>query len=146
MCSSDLYTTQPTAGIRAAADLQIIAGANPIALQAQYPTREAADKALEQSFARMTSAYEANDALYYLDASRDYDPSPGLEKITVPVLWVNSADDFINPPELGLAERMVKRMPMARFVLIPASVETRGHGTHTSARFWKTDLAKLLSQ
>lgn len=140
------YTTQPIAGIRAAADLQIIAGANPIALQAQYPTREAADKALEQSFARMTSAYEANDALYYLDASRDYDPSPGLEKITVPVLWVNSADDFINPPELGLAERMVKRMPMARFVLIPASVETRGHGTHTSARFWKTDLAKLLSQ
>ena len=94
----------------------------------------------------MTSAYEANDALYYLDASRDYDPSPGLEKITVPVLWVNSADDFINPPDLGLAERMAKRMPHARFVLIPASVDTHGHGTHTWAKFWKADLAKLLAK
>jgi len=140
------YTTQPMAGIRTAADLQIIAGANPMALQAQYPTREATEKALDQSFARMTGGYEANNALYYIDASRNYDPSPGLEKITVPVLWVNSADDFINPPELGLAEQMVKRMPKARFVLIPASTETRGHGTHTSAKFWKADLAKLLAQ
>lgn len=140
------YATQPMAGIRTAADLQIIAGANPMALQAQHPTREATEKALDQSFARMTGGYEANNALYYIDASRDYDPSPGLEKITVPVLWVNSADDFINPPELGLAEQMVKRMPRARFVLIPASTETRGHGTHTSAKFWKTDLAKLLAR
>jgi homoserine O-acetyltransferase len=140
------YTTQPMAGIRAAADLQIIAGANPMALQAQYPTREATEKALDQSFARMTGGYEANNALYSIDASRNYDPSPGLEKITVPVLWVNSADDFINPPELGLAEQMVKRMPKARFVLIPASTETRGHGTHTSAKFWKADLAKLLAR
>ena len=100
---------------------------------------------MDQSFAR-ASRVDANDAIYYLDASRNYDPSPALEKITAPVLWVNSADDFINPPELGLAETMVKRMPRARFVLIPASVETRGHGTHTSARFWKADLAKLLAQ
>ena len=140
------YTTPPIAGIRTAADLQIIAGANPMALQAEYPTREATETALDRYFARMISAYEANDALYYLDASRNYDPSPGLEKITVPVLWINSADDFINPPELGLAEQMVKRMPKARFVLIPASTETRGHGTHTAAKFWKTDLAKLLAQ
>jgi homoserine O-acetyltransferase len=140
------YTTQPMAGIRAAADLQIIAGANPMALQAQHPTREATEKALDQSFARMTGGYEANNALYSIDASRNYDPSPGLEKIAVPVLWVNSADDFINPPELGLAEQMVKRMPRARFVLIPASTETRGHGTHTSAKFWKADLAKLLAR
>ncbi len=140
------YTEQPMAGIRAAADLQIVAGANPMALQAQYPTREATEQALEKAYARMTGSYEANNALYYLDASRNYDPSPGLEKITVPVLWINSADDFINPPELGLAEQMVKRMPKARFVLIPASTETRGHGTHTAAKFWKADLAKLLAQ
>ncbi|CAN5443601.1 alpha/beta fold hydrolase [soil metagenome] len=139
------YTVQPAAGVRTVADLLILAGANPLALQAKYPNREAAEKALDQSFAQ-ASRIDANDALYYIDASRDYDASAALEKITVPVLWVNSADDFINPPELGLAETMVKRMPRARFVLIPASTETRGHGTHTAAKFWKADLAKLLAQ
>lgn len=139
------YVEQPMAGVRTVVDLLILAGANPVALQAQYPTREATDKALEQSFAAR-SRIDANDALYYIDASRNYDPSPALEKITVPVLWVNSADDFINPPELGLAEQMAKRMPRARFVLIPASAETRGHGTHTAAKFWKDDLARLLAQ
>ena len=140
------YTAQPMAGLRTVTNLLILAGANPLAQQAQYPTREATEKALEQSFNARIGAIDANDALYYIDASRNYDPSPALEKITVPVLWVNSADDFINPPELGLAEQLVKRMPKARFVLIPASTETRGHGTHTAAKFWKADLAKLLAQ
>ena len=140
------YTAQPLAGLRTVTNLLILAGANPLAQQAQYPTREATEKALEQSFNARIGAIDANDALYYIDASRNYDPSPALEKITVPVLWVNSADDFINPPELGLAEQLVKRMPKARFVLIPASTETRGHGTHTAAKFWKADLAKLLAQ
>ncbi len=140
------YTAQPMAGLRTVTNLLILAGANPLAQQAQYPTREATEKALEQSFNARIGAIDANDALYYIDASRNYAPSPALEKITVPVLWVNSADDFINPPELGLAEQLVKRMPKARFVLIPASTETRGHGTHTAAKFWKADLAKLLAQ
>ncbi|ATC33087.1 hypothetical protein CA606_12545 [Caulobacter vibrioides] len=140
------YTTQPLAGLRTVTNLLILAGANPLAQQAQYPTREATEKALEQSFNARIGAIDANDALYYIDASRNYDPSPALEKITVPVLWINSADDFINPPELGLAEQLVKRMPKARFVLIPASTETRGHGTHTAAKFWKADLARLLAQ
>lgn len=140
------YTAQPLAGLRTVTDLLILAGANPVAQQAQYPTREATEKALDQAFNARIGAIDANDALYYIDASRNYDPSPALEKITVPVLWVNSADDFINPPELGLAEQLVKRMPKARFVLIPASTETRGHGTHTAAKFWKADLAKLLAQ
>jgi homoserine O-acetyltransferase len=138
------YTEQPAAGLRTVTNLLILAGANPMALQAQYPTREATEKMLEQSFA--SRKMDANDALYYIDSSRNYDPSSALEKITVPVLWVNSADDFINPPELGLAEQLVKRMPRARYVLIPASAETRGHGTHTAAKFWKADLAKLLAQ
>lgn len=140
------YKTQPLAGLRTLTDLLILAGANPLAQQAQYPTREATEKALDQAFNARIGAIDANDALYFIDASRNYDPSPTLEKITVPVLWVNSADDFINPPELGLAEQLVKRMPKARFVLIPASTETRGHGTHTAAKFWKADLAKLLAQ
>jgi homoserine O-acetyltransferase len=139
------YKEQPRAGIRTVADLLILAGGNPMAMQAQFPTRAATEAALDQSFAR-ASRIDANDALYYIDSSRNYDPSAGLEKITVPLLWVNSADDFINPPELGLAEQMVRRMPRARFVLIPASTGTRGHGTHTVAKFWKADLAKLLDE
>jgi homoserine O-acetyltransferase len=140
------YKAQPLAGLRTVTDLLILAGLNPVAQQAQNPTREATDKALDQAFNARIGAIDANDALYYIDSSRNYDPSPALEKITVPVLWVNSADDFINPPELGLAEQLVKRMPKARFVLIPASAETRGHGTHTAAKFWKADLARLLAQ
>jgi len=138
------YTDQPAAGARTAADLLILAGINPLAMQAQLPTRAATEAALDTAFARARQI-DANDALYYLDASRNYDPSPALERITVPVLWINSADDFINPPELGLAERLVRRMPRARFILIPASTETRGHGTHTWARFWKADLVRLLA-
>ncbi len=84
--------------------------------------------------------------IYYLNASRNYDPGPRLESITDPVLWINSADDYINPPELGIAEKMVKRMPHAKFVLIPISDETRGHGTHTAAAVWKDYLAEFMVQ
>ncbi|MEN3747491.1 alpha/beta fold hydrolase [Sphingomonas sp. HF-S3] len=139
------YTTQPIAGLRTAAALSVIAGGNVVALQANFPTREAADKALDEAFAVRGRGGDANDALYFYDSSRNYDPSAQLERITVPVLWINSADDFINPPELGIAEREVKRMPRARYILLPATTETKGHGTHTWARFWKNDLAQLLA-
>ncbi len=138
------YTAQPAQGMRTQRDLSLIAGSNPVAWQAQYATREAAEAflaAAETAYA----ANDANDTIYQLDASRDYDPSAGLARITVPVLWINSADDFINPPELGLAQRQVRQMPRARFVLIPASPETKGHGTHTWAKFWKGDLTRLLA-
>ncbi len=82
--------------------------------------------------------------IYYFNASRNYDPSPHLESITAPVLWINSADDYINPPELGIAEKMVKRMPNARFILLPISDATRGHGTHTVAAVWKDYLADFM--
>ena len=140
------YTVQPAQGLRTSTYLSIIAGANALGLQVKYPTRAAAEAALDASFAAGSRGIDANDRIYQLDASRTYDPSANLEKITVPVLWINSGDDFINPPELGLAETMVRRMPRARFVLIPASPETRGHGTHTSAKFWKADLARLLAE
>lgn len=137
------YSSEPAAGLRTAADLGIIAGANALGLQSQFPTRVAAEAALAKAMKRPQN--DANDTIYQLDASRTYDPSKDLERITVPVLWVNSTDDFINPPELRIAETQVKRMPRARFVLIQGTTETRGHGTHTSARFWKDDLAKLLA-
>lgn len=139
------YTAQPAQAMRTVADLSVIAGANPVALQAQFPTRVAAEGELDAQLARRGSGVDANNSIYWYDSSRNYNPQPMLEKITVPVLWINSADDFINPPELGIAERQVKRMPNARFILIPASAETKGHGTHTWAKFWKADLASLLA-
>ncbi|MCW3847654.1 alpha/beta fold hydrolase [Sphingomonas sp. LB-2] len=140
------YTAQPLSGMRTATSLSIIAGANPLMLQDHFPTREKLEAELAGPMAaRFATMADANDTIYWLEASRNYNPSPFLERITVPVLWINSADDFINPPELGIAEREVKRMPHARFILIPATTETRGHGTHTWARFWKADLAQLLA-
>lgn len=140
------YTSPPLAGLRTAAALTMIAGANPYALQAQYPTRVAAEKYKDEAFARTFGRNDANDTIYQLDSSRNYNPWPNLEKIGVPVLWINSADDFINPPLYGITEKAAPRMAKARFILIPASPETKGHGTHTWAKFWKDDLAKLMAE
>lgn len=140
------YTTQPREGLRTASDLLAIAGATPLPWQIAYPTRDAADAYVAKTTAATLASTDANDLLYAVNASRNYDPSPGLEKITAPVLWINSADDFINPPELGLAERDVKRIRNGRFVLIPTSEKTHGHGSHTWAVLWKAELARLLAE
>ena len=141
------YAAQPAQGLRTARDLSLIAGSNPLAWQAQYSTREKAEAFLAEAETTYAATQnDANDWIYQLDASRSYDPSPQLARIAVPVLWINSADDFINPPELGLAEQLARQMPRARFVLIPASAETKGHGTHTWAKFWKAELAALLAE
>lgn len=139
------YREPPLSGLRTAASLGIIAGANPYALQAQYPTREAAETYKDQAFARAFGRADANDVIYQFDSSRNYNPLANLEKITVPVLWINSADDFINPARYGIAEKAAPRMPRAKFILIPASPETKGHGTHSWAKFWKDDLAELMA-
>lgn len=141
------YTASPEQGLRTARYLTMLAGGNPVALQAQYPSRAQADLFLTTSYmAAAASSADANDQIYQLDSSRNYNPALLLAKITVPVLWINSADDFINPPELGMAQKHARQMPRARFILIPASAETKGHGTHTWAKFWKRDLAKLLAK
>ena len=140
------YTTQPPQGIRIALDFLIIAGSAPIPMQKQFPTRDDADKWLDNYFRTRTSGLDANDFLYQVNASRNYDPSPNLEKITVPVMWMNSADDFINPPDLGIAEQQVKRLKNGKFVLIPASEQTHGHGTHTFAAIWKQNMAEILAK
>ncbi len=140
------YTAQPKMGLLAAEDLLVLVGGAPMNMQKTYPTREAADAyAAQRPFAGVATA-EANDMLFYLDASRTYDPSPGLEKITAPMTWVNSTDDFINPPELGIAEREARRLKTAKFVMIQATPDTHGHGTHTWAVFWKDELAALLKR
>ncbi len=140
------YSRQPRAALATAADLLAIAGAAPLQLQAIDPTPQAADAALAKIQAQTLADTDANDLLYQVAASQDYDPSPGLERIAAPLTWVNSADDFINPPELGIAEREVKRIAHGRFVLIPASLKTHGHGTHTWAADWSDELAALLAR
>ena len=138
------YTTQPGAGLETAADLLYIAGSAPLLWQKEFPTKDAADTAYGEYVKRFVSSHDANDLLYAVNASRNYDPSPLLEKITVPVMFVNTADDFINPPELGIAEREIKRVKHGRFVLIPISEQTHGHGTHTWAAVWQQYLKELL--
>lgn len=140
------YAEQPALGLRGALNLLIVMGAAPQFWQAQFPTRDAADANYAARFAADFPTRDANDLLYQLDASRTYDPSGGLERITAPVTWVNSTDDLINPADLGLAEPAAKRLKAGKFVLIQATPDTRGHGTHTWAKFWKGDLVELLAR
>jgi homoserine O-acetyltransferase/O-succinyltransferase len=140
------YTSEPQQGLRSALDLLLIAGTAPLPMQKNLPTRDAADKYLDDYFKSRLGELDANDLLYQVNASRNYDPSPQLEKIKAHVMWVNSADDFINPPELKIAEREVVRLKNGRFVLIPASEQTHGHGTHTWAALWKQYLQELLEK
>ncbi len=128
------YTTEPRAGVQIATDFLLIAGSAPLPMQNSLPTREAADKYLNDFVQRVAPALDANDMLYALNASRNYDPSSQLEKIKAPVMFVNSADDFINPPELGTAEREIRRVKRGRFVLIPASPRPMAMG-RTPGRF-----------
>jgi homoserine O-acetyltransferase/O-succinyltransferase len=138
------YKTQPAGALRTAAGLLLIAGSAPIQMQLALPTPDAADQFVQKYMERELQDLDANDFLYQVSASRDYDPSVGLENIRAPVMWVNSADDFINPPELAIAEREIKRVPKGRFVLLPASDQTHGHGTHTWAAVWQQYLGQLL--
>jgi homoserine O-acetyltransferase len=124
----------------------LIAGGAPLPMQEHFPTRELADKYLEDTVRAGLHQYDANDMLYALDSSRDYDPSPKLETIKAAVMHINSADDFINPPELGIAEREIRRVKRGTFVLLPISEQTRGHGTHSLAALWKSYLEQLLNE
>ncbi|WP_404374104.1 alpha/beta fold hydrolase [Sphingomonas sp. MMS24-J45] len=140
------YRTPPTQGLRTAASLLFVAGGAPLYFQAQYPHREAAEAFARERVAASIAATDANDLIYQINASRTYDPWPRLEAITAPTMWVNSADDFINPRNLDYPRQAVTRMKDAQFRLIPETAETRGHGTHTAARFWKQDLVDLLKR
>jgi len=138
------YTEQPRQALRTAVNLLTIAGSSPLQMQKNYPARDAADKYLEGSVNNRLPLLDANDLLYQVNASRNYNPSPQLEKIKAPVMYINSADDFINPPELGIAEREIKKVKNGRFILLPITDQTRGHGTHTWAALWQQYLEELL--
>jgi len=137
------YTAQPR-GLRTSLYLLLLVGLAPLQAQKNFPTRAQADKNVEDFLQARLATTDANDFLYQLDASRNYNPSPQLEKIIAPLFHINSADDFINPPELAIAEREIAKVKRGRFILLPISDETRGHGTHTRARVWKLYLEELL--
>jgi homoserine O-acetyltransferase/O-succinyltransferase len=139
------YKEEPKEGLRTAEDNLVVAGSAPLVMQKTLPTRDAADKYVDDAEMR-ASTLDANDLLYQVNASRNYDPSAHLEKITAAVMWINSADDFINPPELGIAEKETKRLKNGMFVLLPISELTHGHGTHTWAVAWKDYLKQLLDK
>ena len=139
------YTSQPR-GLRTAVQMSFVMSSNPVLRSKAAPTLAAADKALDEYVEERLVGADANDMLYAYRASEDYDPGPGLEKITAPLVAINSADDLINPPELGILEREIKRVPRGRAIVIPLSEQTQGHGTHTVAAVWKEHLAELLRQ
>jgi homoserine O-acetyltransferase len=140
------FKSEPMSGLRGAQNLLFVAGAAPLLYQQQYPTRVAASAYAEERVAGALKSLDANDLIYQLDSSRNYNPWPNLERIKVPVTWINSADDFINPRNFTYSTEALKRMPKARFRLIPETAETHGHGTHTWAKFWKNDLIELLAR
>jgi homoserine O-acetyltransferase len=139
------YNTQPQS-LRTATQLLYFMSSNPVLRQEESPTLVKADATLDAFVANYVKIADANDVLYALEASRDYDPGPGLGRIQAPLLAINSADDLINPPELGILEHEIKRVPKGRAVLLPLSPRTRGHGSHTVASLWSDDLIELLKQ
>ncbi|MFZ5669923.1 MAG: alpha/beta fold hydrolase [Pseudomonadota bacterium] len=140
------YAAQPVQGLRTAQSLLTLAGAAPMPMQRDLPTRAAVDAWAEKTLPAAMAGLDANDLWFQINASRTYNPSAGLERITAPVMWVNSADDFINPPELGLAESFAPRIRRGTYVLLPNSVDGHGHGTHSWAVFWQDHLARLLAE
>jgi homoserine O-acetyltransferase len=138
------YTEQPPGLKLAAAFFGMATGGGTQALQRTAPTREKADKIVEARLAARFTA-DANDYIYAYEASRDYDPSPHLEKIKARVLAINAADDERNPVELGILQREIKRVKNGRYYEVPASAETRGHGTTGDAKWWKHLLPELLN-
>jgi homoserine O-acetyltransferase/O-succinyltransferase len=139
------YATQPP-GLENALHILLLMTSAPIQWQKAAPTRDVADQWLANQIRQRMSSTDANDLLYQMDASRDYDPSVALERIQAPLLAINSADDQVNPPELGLVERLMPRVRGGRFVLLPITEETRGHGTHTWPALWQSHLAAFLEK
>lgn len=140
------YSSQPVQGLRTAVSILQIAGFAPLYLQKAYPTRAAAEGYIVERVEKDLPTRDANDLIYQVEASRSYNPWPKLEAIRTPMTWVNSSDDFINPAEYGIAEDAARRLKTGRYILIRATSDTRGHGTHTWAKFWRQELLDLLAK
>jgi len=139
------YHNQPPS-LRTAAEMLWFMSSNPILRQKDCPSLTKTDEVLDKFVDDYVKTADANDVLYAIESSRDYDPAPNLEKIRAPLLAINSADDLINPPELQILEHEIKRVPHGRALVIPTSDKTRGHGSHTIASLWKEQLVELLKE
>jgi len=140
------YKVQPQVGLTSAINILLLMGSAPLQWQKQAPTRETADKLLEERVKASLARSDANDMLYQFDSSREYNPAPKLETIAARLVAINSADDLINPPELGVMDREIKRVKHGCYVLIPISDQTRGHGTHSLPAIWQQYLKELLTE
>lgn len=140
------YKTQPVQGLTTAIYTLIMMGSAPLQMQKQMPSKAAADTAFDQQIKQRLATTDANDMLYQFEASRDYNPEPKLETIKAHLLAINSADDAVNPPELGILEDRIKRVKLGRSILLPITDETRGHGTHTIPAIWGKYLGELLTR
>jgi homoserine O-acetyltransferase len=137
------YIAQPR-GLASAEQILLLMTSVPLQWQKELPTRAMADSALHARVARALRSLDANDMIYQYEASREYNPAPHLDEIKAPLFAINSADDQVNPPELGILDREIKRVPHGRYILIPISDQTRGHGTHSLPAIWGGYLAELL--
>jgi len=138
------YTEAPRQGLVSAINILLMMTSSPLQWHQQSPTRDAADRRYQDQVKSRLASTDANDMLYQFNASREYDPSPDLEKITAAVLAINSADDVVNPPELGLMEKLIPRLKRGTYILIPTSEQTRGHGTHSLPAIWGGYLREFL--
>jgi homoserine O-acetyltransferase len=117
----------------------------PARWQHEAPTADAADAMFDRMVGEYQATLDANELLYQIEASRDYDPAPHLERISAPLLAINFADDLVNPPELGILEREITRVPRGEAVIIPASADTHGHRGHSWPILWKEHLARFIA-
>jgi homoserine O-acetyltransferase len=140
----DALRTDPVNGLRTAVYILTIMTSSPLQMYKQAPTRDQADRQFDEMIEKRIAANNAIDMLYQYDSSRNYNPQPDLEKIRAPLLAINSADDQVNPPELGILEREIKRVKHGRCVILPITGQTRGHGTHSLPAVWQQYLAELL--
>ena len=139
------YTAVPEAGMRGAYSSLFFMTSSPWHLQERAPTREAAEKMLDNAVTAFLQHQDPNDLIYAFDASRNYDPSPNLAKIKAPLFAVNSADDEVNPPELGIMETEIRKVAKGRYILLPWSEKTSGHGTHSNPTIWGDYLKELMT-
>jgi len=137
--------TEPPHNLASALGFLMIATSAPLQWQKQNPTAKQVDSWLADQIASRTKSTDANDMIYYFRASEDYNPAPHLAKIAAPLLAINSADDFVNPPELPMMEALIKQVPRGRFILLPITDQTRGHGTHTLPAIWGAQVAEFLA-
>ena len=138
------YIEQPKEGMTGAILSLMFMVSSPLQWQINAPTRETAEAMMEKTLSRYSSILDANDLIYAFDSSRDYNPQPFLSKIKAPLVAINSADDQVNPPELGIMEKEIKNVTNGSFILLPITDKTSGHGTHSNPKIWGEHLEQLL--